>query len=332
MEREKEIEVNDELIVKYLSGEASPEQALTISDWLREPNNKVRFDQFESTWNSVLVKKKPTFDTQPAWNKIDDSIKAPHTIATRHVHVAWWSTKAFRIAASLLFVTVTAVLVTMKFSDNTKYLTTSSQSGTSHVTLSDQSHITLFRFTTLTYPDQFNKNVRQVNFVKGEAFFQVTHDDQKPFMIHTSAAEIKVVGTEFNVAVTNDQVEVSVKEGKVLVYSAGDSLYLTAGMTGVFQRGKKLSVDQNLADNNVWSYATRKLTFKDTPLSSVIRDIERTYDCSISIAGGDISKCKLTATFDNDSVDKIINLIAETLSLGVKRNGEVFILEGEGCP
>jgi len=50
------------------------------------------------------------------------------------------------------------------------------------------------------------------------------------------------------------------------------------------------------------------------------------------VSNENINNCHLTATFDNDSIEKIVNLIAEILNLTVKRNDRVFMLEGEGCP
>jgi len=221
--------------------------------------------------------------------------------------------------------------VKLSFNDDTKYTVLATQSETKLVTLTDQSKITLFRFSSIEYPTEFSKKNREITFSKGEAFFQVAHDPEKPFVIRTPIVNVRVIGTQFNVDVTNNQTKVSVKEGKVLVFDSNDSTYLTAGLNGVFRQGEKIKVTDNAIDNNVWSYATHKLVFKDTPLKSVIKDLEKAYSCKISIANKDIGRCKLTATFENDSVDKIITLIAETLSLGVKRNGEVYILEGQGC-
>jgi len=62
-------EIDDELIVKYISGDASPEEAVEIVDWLREPDNRTRFEYFEQTWNASAGKTKPAFNVQTAWSK-----------------------------------------------------------------------------------------------------------------------------------------------------------------------------------------------------------------------------------------------------------------------
>lgn len=324
-------EVEDELIAKYLSGDASPEEALAMMDWLQLPANRLRFEDLEKTWNASARKSKPVFNSEKAWSKLEGSFVALERSA-RAVDVAWLASKTFRIAASLLLVTATAIFIVLNFSKDEKNLAAATQREILPLTLSDSTRVTLFRFSSIEYPQHFNRKTREVEFAKGEAFFQVARNAEKPFVIHTPIADIRVVGTEFNVKVSNGQTEVAVKEGKVLVYSSNDSIFLTAGTSTVFRQNEKAKETKEPIDNNVWGYATRNLTYKDTPLVSVINDLQRAYPCTISIANKEIGNCKLTATFENDSVDKIINLIAETLSLGVNKNGDVYVLAGEGCP
>jgi transmembrane sensor len=331
MTMKSEHEVNDELIAKYLSGEATPEEAMAMVDWLQLPANKIRFEQLEKPWNASARQTRPTFSSEKAWSCMEGSITSLKR-SKPSVKPTWWTSNAFRIAASLLFVTATAVVIVLNFRDDERNSILATQREIASVTLPDSSKITLFRFSAIEYPQEFNKRTREVSFAKGEAFFRVARNAEKPFVIHTPTANIKVVGTEFNVKVEGNQTEVAVKEGKVLVYSSSDSILLIAGSNAIFRPDAKANVTNDVVDTNVWSYATRKLTFKDAPLGSVIVDLQRVYPCTISIANLEISHCKLTATFENDSVDKIINLIAETLSLEVKKNGDTFILVGEGCP
>jgi len=324
------MEINEELIVKYLSGEATPEEALALHDWLTTPENKLQFEQLESTWTATHPVKKASFNKQTAWRKLD--LNTATTASEKKGRVVFFglSYQALKIAASLLILLAAGVFTYVKFSETElKNITTLAESET--VSLVDNSTVTLYRNTQLDYPVEFKKDTREVKLVKGEAFFKVVHDKSKPFIVHTAIADIKVIGTEFNVTIKDNQAEVSVKEGKVLVYTSKDSIYLTKGLTGNIKTGKDILVDTN-ANSNDWGYATRKLVFKDAPLKAVIKDIEKAYPCSISVSNETINNCHLTATFDNDSIEKIVNLIAEILNLTVKRNDRVFMLEGEGCP
>ena len=328
MKSENEIKMDDELIARYLAGDCTPEEALAMDDWLLEPANKIHFQKLESVLNKTGGVNTSTFDSQTAWSKINSSIHKEEKNNLRSILFSGWT---LGLAASLLLIVATVVLI-MNREEEVKFSTVSTTDEPSVLKLADQSVVTVFRHSSVDYPVQFEKNSRQLKLKQGEAFFEVAPDKSKPFIVHTEAAEIKVVGTKFNVVATFDRTEISVKEGKVLVLAAQDTLLLTAGNTGIFYKDQKASLVQNDSLTNTWSYATHKLVFKDTPVKSAIRDIEKAYPCSITVANRDINKCKLTATFDNDSVDKVVNLIAEILNLRVKKNGKNYTLEGEGCP
>ncbi len=94
-------------------------------------------------------------------------------------------------------------------------------------TLPDQTHVTLNRHSKIQYARDFAGKLREVT-LSGEAFFKVTKDAGKPFIVHTPMANVKVVGTAFNVAEGHGELEVSVSEGKVLVMTDHDSIYLQA--------------------------------------------------------------------------------------------------------
>jgi ferric-dicitrate binding protein FerR (iron transport regulator) len=327
-----EIEINDELIAGYLSGAATPEEALALEDWLTIPANKIHFEKFESVWNASAASKKPVFNSAEAWKKIDSSINVGSNKPEAKVLFLGFTKQTLRIAASFLVLAVSVVLIVLNFKKEEKYSTIATAEGTLTVKLSDHSVVTLNHHSALDYPVEFKKNTRELILKKGEAFFEVSPDKQKPFIVHTQVADIRVVGTSFNVITTQDQTEISVREGKVWVKAGLDSALLTKGSTALFTLGKAASIVEEEKESNVWGYATHKLVFKDTPLKTAIKDIEKAYTCSISVANKNIGKCKLTATFDRDEVDKVINLIAEILNLKVKHDGKKFTLEGDGCP
>lgn len=329
MKSDNEIEINDELIARYLSGGASPEEACALEEWRQDPSHELHFEELEAAWNRSAAKKKPVFNSYQAWNKIEAAMVKGTKPEGK---VRFMSGVAWRVAASLVIAAASVVLMVLNWKTEDKYATIATAADTKVVNLPDQSIVTVYHHTVLDYQEEFKNKTRELKLKKGEAFFQVAPDKQKPFVIHTPVADIRVVGTAFNVITSQSRTEVSVKEGKVWVRSGSDSVFLTAGANALFAPGKSAVVAQNDPDNNVWGYATHRLIFKNTPMKAVIRDIEKVYACSISVANKNISKCRLTATFDNDSVDKVVNLIAEILNLKVKQDGKDFTLEGDGCP
>lgn len=323
MKSENDLKVNDELIAKYLSGEATPEEAMALHDWLELPENKTHFEGLQAAWDLANpAKKLKTANKSEAWKKI-----APTPAkGERRFMITRWTSVA--IAATVLLAIVSALLYFpgKKSSDTDVLMTLDS---TKNFTLPDNSQITLYHNTGIIVPKKFKTDSREVTLIKGEAFFSVAKNEQKPFIVHAAFANIRVIGTEFNVTANNDEVIVGVNEGKVLFYTLKDSVLLEKGMSASIR--PTTSAQPVDISSNTWAYATHKLVFKDSPMTDVIAVVEKTYGRTIFVSNESVKNCKLTATFDNISLENVVLFISESLNLKLEKNGQGFILDGEGC-
>jgi transmembrane sensor len=339
--KENESAMTDELIVRYLAGEASPEEAMAVQDALTDLKFQSRFAALQSTWAAAHPGRTTrNVYAAEAWLAIEDHL-APRRLEKvrglpdeKQTRALRYSHREFRVAASLLLLAVAGVvgykvLPSRDSDDAMTHVIT--QARVQHVDLPDQSVATVFRNSRLSYAADFNSHHREVSLLAGEVFFNVTHDRKHPFIIHTAVADIKVIGTAFNVTLKGDAVEVSVKEGKVQVYTKTDSTFLEAGVTGVAQKTGLIQT-RDFVNSNAWGYATHRFVFQDTPMRDVIRDLEKAYPYTIEVSDQAINNCKVTATFENDSAENLLNLMAESLNLSVSSSGGVYTLEGEGCP
>ena len=258
VKNKNEIVVDDELIARYLSGEAQPEEAEALIDWLEEPFNLAHFEKIQATWNITFPSKgNATFHKDSAWDALEYNFHEPSRSSSIHL--------VYKIAATLI-IGISAALFgyyLLQSNDTPSQISVVILKDVKTITLPDNSTVVANRNSTISYPEGFGKNSREVNF-SGEGFFSVRADDSKPFMVHTPVAHIKVVGTEFNVSSTKGGLEVDVREGKVLVYNSTDSAYLEAGQSASLGVGKPINV-VNSVDANQWGYATRKFDFRDVP-------------------------------------------------------------------
>jgi len=320
-----DIVINDDLIVRYLSGEALPEEAEALHDWMVEGNNMDYFKQIEATWNAALPSgAQLPINKENAWRNVHANIKSGPASSP----FGFW----LKIAATLIVGISAGLFVYYRNQDRTlpAELVVASKTTQETITLPDNSTVVLNRNSSVSYTEDFGGSQREVNF-SGEGFFRVEGDAAKPFVIHTTLANIKVVGTVFNVSTQNNKLEVGVQEGKVLVYTATDSSLLEAGYSATLEAGRPIQ-PTNRIDINSWGYATRKFVFQDTPLADVFQSIERAYPYSIEVPNEDIKNCRLTAAFDKVSAREMLNLIGETLDLTVQENDSTFRIEGKGCP
>ena len=197
----------------------------------------------------------------------------------------------------------------------------------SKVVLADGSVIHLNANSELKYPKSFNKKIRKVKLI-GEAFFEVAGNHGKAFIIETGNAEIKVLGTSFNVLApkNNEFVEVLVESGSVSFSSRQNENNI------VLKKGDFARLDENkiqkliLEDYNYLSWKTKILDFRNKKLEDVIFILNRTYLANIKFDSDLIKELRLTSKYDNIDLDTIIKSICLTFDLkSEKTNDGIFL-------
>jgi ferric-dicitrate binding protein FerR (iron transport regulator) len=188
--------------------------------------------------------------------------------------------------------------------------------------------------SSLNYEFNSSKKVRKVK-LKGEAYFDVKHEETKPFVIEaTDEVFIKDIGTTFNIKAypNSDTVVVTVESGEVQFFTLKNpGLKLKAGEAGIYCKSIKEFKKLAKADTNVIAYKTKIFNFRDTDLKKALEMINEIYDSQIVLGNSAIGHCRLTVNFDNDKVEDIADIIAETLGLKVEKQGDKIILNGTGC-
>ena len=195
------------------------------------------------------------------------------------------------------------------------------------VALPDGSKIFLNRNTELSYRANFGKHKRDARLA-GEAFFEISPDASKPFIIDAGNANVKVVGTSFNVITENSEsaVEVFVKTGKVMLSdnSGSQSMLLDPGFIGTMNlkdSGKKENKNPNYL-----SWNTGLLVYNGQKLNVVFNDLKRVYDMDIVADDPTILENTWTSPIDNQKQDTIIRLICASFNLSYTKDGSVYHL------
>lgn len=326
------IEHIDDLIGKYLAGEAAQDEILFVESWAKQTTENQKYlEQCKSIFNRAsVVSEWQEFDTDAAWNKLKGSLKKADT----HVIPLHKPRKNFywQIAASIaiiLGIGFFAYKLTGPASVNSVEVIT--EKATLADTLPDGSDVFLNKKTELTYAYDKKKKNHLVK-LKGEAYFNIHHEDDKNFIIDASGVLIKDIGTSFNVkAYPGDStVEVVVEEGKVMFYTDTDSgVYLSAHGKGIYnKRTKTFTVEE--PELNVLAYKTKFFSFSDTTLRSVVEELNSVYDKKI-VLDSNLGDCHLTVSFNNENIDEIAAIIAETLGLSLEKSDSQLRLQGSGC-
>jgi len=199
-------------------------------------------------------------------------------------------------------------------------------------TLPDGSTVKMNANTRIEYPASFVGNVRKVK-LSGEGYFEVTHDTLHPFIIETANASVEVLGTSFNVSAypNTGLVEVNVKTGKVKLTqyiegkSASQSAVLPAGERGWLRVSDGEIVHCESLAPNYSAWITKEISFQRTPLAEAFSVLENIYHVKIKMESPEIGRILSNTNFANQNLDFIVDVLARTHKLKVKRNGEEIV-------
>lgn len=204
------------------------------------------------------------------------------------------------------------------------YATSHQQRST--ITLSDGTLVTMNIDTALDA--DFSSGRRLVRLLRGQAFFQVAKDKRHPFIVSAGDRTIEAVGTQFDVLLDSNRVQVVLVEGRVTVNRRGGSIldriirrkdlvYLTPGQRLVASVGDGLTV----ASTNAMlatSWRAGWIAFQDESLQRVIAELNRYSDRPI-VAGDDgVKRLRLSGVFRLGNPDRFVAVIEELLPVTVE--------------
>ena len=324
-----------ELIARYFSGEATGAEMQALADWVKaDPANRKIFDEYRLTWSKIeenLLDAR--IHTNHEWDKFSERI-FENPSASRTFFLTPSFLQALRIAAVSLILLIPAFFLYRYFASvrTEKIYAALSMRET---TLPDGTVVTLNAGSSIVFPDHFGRNSREVK-LRGEAYFEVQHDSTKPFIVSSGNIRVMVLGTAFNIN-THEQegsMEVVLTRGKVAVYyteQAEKQLIMVPGEKAEINKSQDLMRKSLNEDENYMAWKTKKLIFINKSLGIVVHDLNKVYHSDIRLMNPVLVSCRLTATFDNQTIESILNVLQSTLDIRIKREGSTVEINGHGC-
>jgi transmembrane sensor len=350
-----------DLIVRYLAGEITAKEIRDLQEWLEsDPDHQKLFEEYRNTWLAIEKSKIDSADIASEWSKLELKIKEEQADGRTGGHAAS-SKKAgifrnskgfrslplsskirlqpgfqlvFRIAASILLIAIPSFFV-FKYFSNTREISVTAKDQIIETELPDGTSVSLNRGATIAFPEHFKGRTRQVKLT-GEAYFSVKHNDKSRFVIANKNVRIEDAGTSFyvNTNKTDGMMEVVMTEGKVSVYfidNPSGQIYILPGEKADIQlSGNTIRKSLN-DDGNYLSWKTRRLVFSDNSLSEVITLLNKVYHSDIRLSGNNLNNCRLTAIFDNQSLESVLNVIKSTLDVSIISTGRTIEISGSKC-
>lgn len=323
----------------YVTGNASSEQRRRLKHWLNQhPDNEKLVQEVKEIWK-MTPEEDLEVNVQDAWEQFQQQrMNKSRMYAVKRTSRKSFDTLiyVYRAAAIIMVILLAGYLVQHFLADSDKNTPVAEfpfmenmvtgNGEKARVSFSDGTEVTLNSASSVRFPEEFDGLKREV-FLDGEAYFKVTHDPDRPFIVHTQDARVQVLGTEFNIRgwADDSSVDVVVREGKVSVKSSElkepKDVILTKGFSTSLKRGENPLPPKEVDIRKSLLWLSGGLHFDKTPFYQVVADIERRFDVQISVEPNELLEIPYTGTFQYAELDEILSVIASAKKIGYSREG-----------
>jgi transmembrane sensor len=301
------------LLAKYFSGNASEAEATAIAQWQNaNADNQNDYLLLEKLWRQTGEPEEIEFDTEHALRTVAQQINP----SAKGIVRLFTLRRIATIAACILM--VWSIWWITRYDEEIR--TVVANVPVKMIQLEDGSQVYLRKGAVLQYPRHFSKEQRGVS-LRGEAFFEVQHNEEQPFIITAAATRVMVLGTSFSVISQKDSVQLIVKTGLVRfnpIHDTANKVLVTAGQRALYAR-RRLQQQVNTDENfNAWQ--SNILVFKNTPLQQVAATLSNHYGIRLELdqqQAAQMANTSVTETFNNQPLNTVLKELSQITSYQV---------------
>jgi transmembrane sensor len=334
------------LIRKYIDEECTPEELEQLKELMLRPGVQHLFDEILDERFVALSPQKDTgqsrfdqllskFNTKLQKPQADDKRTQPDEV--KHVRV-------FHIKKYLPYAAIWALIISGFFAY--RFISVKNESVSqqvaireivnpygqrSKIILPDSSEVFLGAGSKLTIPEKFTGNLREIS-LQGEAFFQVTKNPKKPFVIHTGTVQTMVLGTSFKIeAFKNKPLTVSVVTGKVRVDDYTGNIHtslavLTPGQKVTYDNGQPIAGKAVIDDTRTWKDGRQ--VFNQQALHDITDVLERWYNVKFEYKTAKKAEEKISVILNSDRpLANIMKVLSATGHFKYEINGKIITIK-----
>jgi transmembrane sensor len=325
------------LAIKYLSREASLDEIERLNALLHQKKYSALFNTINEKWEKAgLEESAPRFNIERGIRMLtakirneDPSFEWEKEVQQKRMLIH--RPLFFKIAASfaVLIILVTGVFSVVNVLKQRSVSMTWNEKKTvmgekSIVTLLDGTKITLNADSKLKYPVRFGEESREVS-LEGEAYFEVTRDAGKPFVVHAGNVSTTDLGTKFNISAfpSEETIIVSLEEGKIEVSTEKsrikkEDVILSPTQQLVYNKRNETSTIETFDFQKASGWKDNILVFDNEPLLKVLVPLERYFGVKFNIADQSLTNRTIKANFKNESFWTVVKVLEKATGLTYK--------------
>ena len=328
-------------IARYVRESLADNEAPSfLNDQSDDPDRKAAWEQAQNLWKQSRLPE-PDYrpDVERGWERFqflrDSEASHYRRLPSEEVvpmRPSWW--KYAGIAASVVLAVGLSYLLLGSWWSGAEEVRLVATDQKEMYYLPDSSQVWLNQYSELRYATDFDRDHRVVH-LEGEAFFEVRKAEGRRFTVYSGPAKTEVIGTSFNVrAYSDDSVAVHVVSGKV-AFSPRDednAVFLTPGQTALIQAEQTVAERSTIRDPNFRAWQNNQLVFDNTRLTRISQQLEEYYGVTVELANPALTNCRYTASFNEASLEEVLNVLVAVGDLKYEKTGRRVILSGTGCP
>lgn len=317
-------------LLNYLKGELSEEEILQVEAWYEaSPDNKKMLEQLYYTmFIGERAAVMESVDVEKSLNRLKTAIKRKED-ATTKIRSAKWKRYVFPLAAFFTGIVLTVGLSYITLNNKvSNYIVATPAGQRAQFVLPDGSKVCLNSSTQLSYRNSFWSKKRQVALV-GEAYFEVVHNDDSPFIVSSKNIQTRVLGTKFNVRARAEEEKVvtTLLKGSVCVDIPGgeqEGLILKPGqMLNVNSKTLQSELVDSSRARDVLLWINGKLTFDKAAFVDITSCLEKHFDVSFHFQDEQLKKEVFTCEFHTDNdINNILAVLSLTKHFQYKIEGK----------
>ncbi|MCD7936627.1 MAG: FecR domain-containing protein [Tannerellaceae bacterium] len=308
---EMENKIDETWLIRYIRNKLTTPEREQVETWINssEENQKTVRDLFyfsvANSTVSCIKKTSPEKALKKVSKRIRKNAKAKFFLYCQRV--------AAILFLPLLMFTGYQVIESYQTEEPHFYLEARMTPGMiGSLVLPDGTKVWLNSSTYLKYPNSFEGDLREIT-VDGEAYFQVAHDETKPFLVHTPHSSIRVLGTEFNVdAYSNKEFVITTLVEGAVEFSFPDinnrrqTLRMEPNEQIYYDKQKQQAYKQEtyVAKDIAWIHG--EIVLKDTPLSEVLWIMEKRFNVEFKIKNASHFNYSFTGIFTNQHIERVL--------------------------
>jgi ferric-dicitrate binding protein FerR (iron transport regulator) len=320
------------LITKSFSKNLSKDEEQELNQWLaKAPTNQQLLQELKESWDTAGqygLEFSP--NKAKAWKNISERLSLDLDESKEQAPVRrmfpW-----VRVAAAIVLVLMGSWLYWRATSQN-NWIEVASENGIKEVMLPDSSKVWLSQNSSIRYQEDLKNTREREVILEGEAFFEVTHNPSKPFIVQAQETETRVLGTSFNVLARKDMpdIRVSVVTGKVQFRNSNaeqKKLILEPGTQGIYTKATTALLKRDTKNQNFLFWKNKQLVFENETVQDALYDLEKSYGVVFIIQDSSISSKRITTSFQQESIDQIIAELSVLLDVEIKKSDTTYFVQ-----